>query len=385
MNKPAQTPFNPGNASRSSDISNLKGNWCSIRTRLAQSQTDFIQNSSQGVKKVIKVGLERIVIFAFIFIVLLAFIFVPKLYKFLFDRKSRRFNKYLDTEEMKTIKSKYFDENISLQLIVMNNAIIDEIHTLCVFPLNKYASQLLDDKFLKKITPINNRTYHRFLFINTFFKFAILTRQFYTIKSPFDSETTQSESPDGEKEKLKKEWANVKKELEIEYNIEESSHKDLEEMSIFSDSSEETPIKTCDNHKKIPFDPQWLKEEKFNRGFLRRVDYLYSALYMCFLIRNFLVSKAIFGSNSEKFLVCFASPLIVELRIYQYREEGLTLTHHRPFDFPDANGLEAISYVLEELLTQTDGSELKTLLKSLDNSGTIMKMSSKKQTTIDID
>lgn len=324
-------------------------------------------------------------------ILILAYYIVPRVYKYFYQRKSQKFNEYLRSKEMKAIRKKYFSPDIPSHLLVMNRAIIDDLDTLCVFPLNEHARHLIDIKFFIRFSSVINRSYFRYFFYNIFFRFSRFIKKFYTIKSPFEPVAFTNFIPNDEKEKLLQEWAIAEEKIKLEHQISDINRPasdNVKETILSFDSTEdeadsgdkETKISDDENktEKKMYFDPKWLENKKFNTRFLSPIDYSCTSLYLCFLLRDFLLSNAIFSSSSEKFIVCLVSPLVIEFRVYEYHAQEFNLDRDIIFNFFSANGLEVLSYVLEKLTTQTNGSELNILLKNMDNTGFIPKMTSKK-------
>lgn len=219
-------------------------------------------------------------------ILLLGFIIVPGVYKFFFKRKSRRFNEYLRSEEMQTIKRKYFSDDIQSHLLIMNRVIIDDVDTLCIFPLNEHARQIIDEGFSHRFETLTNRLYFRFLFLNIFFRFSRFTKKFYIIQNSFGSETSASTDPNCGKQRLQQNQVKTEEDINKGHQEEGLNNVDLEKTISF-DSSEEDPQfvtqgELCNLNETpgdLSFNAKWIKKGKFNKRFLYRIDYYHTSLF----------------------------------------------------------------------------------------------------------
>lgn len=311
-------------------------------------------------------------------------------HKFLYYEKSREFNKYLKSDEIKTIKGKYFAKGIAPHFLIMNRIIIDNVNTLCVFPLKEYSKHLIDERFFNRFAFVINRSYFKYLFYIYFLNFSRFMKRFYTIRNSFESEGVLFQNGNIEKQETPEDWVIRDKQPKIQQNIERLGHvfyENYEEGQYASDSSEEhsSPVDieiqlTKSNgmtNSNTALNPEWLKE-KPNMWFLTSEDFYCTSLYLCSLINNYLLSDSIFSPASERFIVCLTSPLRIEFIEYKYQSQGFNLVDHVIFDFAYPNALETLSYVLENLTSQSDGSEINVLLRNLDSSGPIPRTNSRR-------
>lgn len=329
--------------------------------------------------------------------IVIAWTMTPRVYLWFFQRNARKFDEYLQSDEMQAIKKKYFKVDLPVQILIMNRVYIDDNDSLCIFPLNEYADNFIDDEFLDRFGSVQRRKHFRYWFYNIFLRFSRFNKILYTIKNPFELNDIANSGSKKNNQKSHEGSTKVEESNQEVHYIQKcacSDYENSEESSIsFSTSYEESlmafEIESSDvqesRDNSLPFDSSWLEDKNFRKKFLKPVVYSETSLYLCYSLRDFIFSRLVFSPVSETFIICQVTLESIEFRIYRYFIGGFKLVFHVVFDVFDENGFEILAYVFEKLTTQTPGSKISTLLENMNNSACVPKMYSKKETNVKID